>query len=153
MIIVYAIFAYICISVASMILFVIIGEEANGDVVLGGILWPISLLLFILYQLYYLCIKMLKVVKSEVKGESDKYNSQLIPSEAIIKNGKVIIRIRIRDVKDLPDSSYGIYPVIYYNKNKGEYCITTEFYKDGVFKRFYDYEDICKWLDVKILDQ
>lgn len=48
MIIVYAIFAYICISVASMILFVITGDEANGNVVFGGICWPILLIAFVI---------------------------------------------------------------------------------------------------------
>lgn len=71
MIIVYAIFAYICISVASMILFVVSGKEADGDVVFCGITWPVTLPLFILCQLYDLCIKMLKVVENEVRNKKD----------------------------------------------------------------------------------
>ena len=62
MIVVYVIFVYICISVASMIIFVVSGKEADGDVVFCGITWPVTLPLFILTILYDLCIKMLKVV-------------------------------------------------------------------------------------------
>ena len=153
MIIVYAIFAYICISVASMILFVITGDEANGNVVLGGLLWPISLPLFILCQLYDLCIKMLKIIENEVRNKNKKSGEQLIADEATLKKDKLLFKIKIRDLDDLPKALYGVYPVISYDRSKKKYIIETSFYENKAFKDFGFNKEVCKWLDVEIIEE
>lgn len=153
MIIVYAIFAYICISVASMILFVITGDEANGNVVLGGLLWPISLPLFILCQLYDLCIKMLKIIENEVRNKNKKSGEQLIADEATLKKDKLLFKIKIRDLDDLPKALYGVYPVISYDRSKKKYIIDTSFYENKAFKDFGFNKEVCKWLDVEIIEE
>lgn len=152
MIIVYVIFAYICISVASMILFVITGDEANGNVVLGGLLWPISLPLFILCQLYDLCIKMLKVVENEVKNRGKESEEQLIADGATLRKDRLLLKIKIRDLDDLP-KLYGIYPVISYDRSKKKYIIDTSFYENKAFKDFGFNKKVCKWLDVEIIEE
>lgn len=153
MIIVYAIFAYICISVASMILFVITGDEANGNVVFGGICWPITLPLFILTALYDLCIKMLKVVENEVRNKNKKSGEQLIADEAILKKDNLLFKIKIRGLDDLPKASYGIYPVISYNRSKKRYIVDTDFYEKGAFRQFGFDKEVCNWLDVEIIEE
>ena len=161
MIIVYAIFAYICISVASMILFVITGEEANGSVVFGGICWPITLPLFILCQLYDLCIKMLKVVENEVKNKKDcvkrkkgcNADSDLadIPDEAIIEKDGIVVKIKINRMDDIPDIGYGIIPVLHYNKGNYSYEAGIEFYSKGEFEQFSKNRKACRWFDIKVI--
>lgn len=153
MIIVYVIFAYICISVASMILFVITGEEANGKVVFCGICWPITLPLFILCQLYDLCIKMLKIIENEVRNKNKESEEQLIADEATLKKDNLLFKIKIRDLDDLPKASYGIYPVISYDRSKKKYIIDTSFYGDKSFKDFSFNKEVCKWLDVEIIEE
>lgn len=153
MIIVYAIFAYICISVASMILFVVSGREADGDVVFCGITWPITLPLFILTILYDLCIKMLKVVENEVKNKGKESEEQLIADGATLRKDRLLLKIKIRDLDDLPKALYGVYPVISYDRSKKKYIIDTSFYENKAFKDFGFNKEVCKWLDVEIIEE